>query len=136
LAEETLLLPVALVAERNFQLNCLKINTITQRSTFVKARDDGFSVAPRGFILQVLPNNLDIPRFGFTATKKLGNAVVRNRTKRRLRVLVQEFIKNGQFPSSRDYILIGRHTGLDRSFADLRGDLEYGLRKAGKFYAG
>jgi ribonuclease P protein component len=123
------------VAESVFQLNSLKINTIIHRNVFVKARTEGFSVAPKGFIIQILPNNLEIARFGFTATKKLGGAVIRNRAKRRLRALVQEFLIRNLFPAGRDYIFIARNSIIDRKFEDLRGDLEYSLRKAEKFYA-
>jgi len=68
------------------------------------------------------------PRFGFTATKRLGNAVRRNRAKRRLRELVRNFAA-GQARAGYDYVLIARAGALQRPFADLRNDLAIALSR-------
>lgn len=61
-------------------------------------------------------------RVGFTVTKKIGNAVVRNRMKRRLRALAREILPTDGLAGA-DHVLIGRNGGLERDFADLRAEL-------------
>lgn len=68
------------------------------------------------------------PRVGFTVTKKVGTAVVRNRLKRRLRALAREILAP-RATAGTDYVLIGRSGGLTRSWSDLVSDLERALRK-------
>ena len=70
-------------------------------------------------------------RVGFTVTKKIGGAVVRNRMKRRFRALAQEIVPANGFPGS-DHVMIGRARGLEREFGLLRSELAKaldGLRK-------
>ncbi len=67
-------------------------------------------------------------RVGFTVTKKIGGAVVRNRMKRRLRALARELLPAGGFAGS-DHVLIGRSGGIERDFALLRQELERALEK-------
>ncbi|GAA4026070.1 hypothetical protein GCM10022281_00800 [Sphingomonas rosea] len=83
-----------------------------------------------GFVLLVRPRGDDSAqkRVGFTVTKKIGNAVVRNRMKRRLRALAAEMLPEGGTAGA-DHILIGRQGGIERDFALLRADLAKALRK-------
>lgn len=67
-------------------------------------------------------------RVGFTVTKKVGNAVVRNRAKRRLRAAAEAILPRYGLPG-RDYVVIGRAGTLSRPFALLLGDLERALAK-------
>ncbi len=67
-------------------------------------------------------------RVGFTVTKKIGGAVVRNRMKRRLRALAREILPAGGFAGS-DHVLIGRSGGVEREFALLREELARALDK-------
>ena len=70
-------------------------------------------------------------RVGFTVTKKIGGAVVRNRMKRRFRALAQEIVPANGFPGS-DHVMIGRARGIEREFGLLRLELAKaldGLRK-------
>ena len=67
-------------------------------------------------------------RVGYTVTKKIGNAVVRNRMKRRFRELARDIIAtNGAMGS--DHILIGRAGGIERNFATLRAELAKAVAK-------
>ena len=70
-------------------------------------------------------------RVGFTVTKKIGGAVVRNRMKRRFRALAREIVPINGFPGS-DHVMIGRARGIERDFSLLRSELTDaldGLRK-------
>ena len=68
-------------------------------------------------------------RFGITVTKKIGNAVVRNRMKRRFRALVRELLPSQGLPDH-DHVLIGREGGIERDFAKLREELAQALSRA------
>ena len=70
-------------------------------------------------------------RFGLTATKKIGNAVIRNRTRRRLRVLAHEILSTHGQPGF-DYVLIGRAATKQRTWDGLRTDLRSALQKLHK----
>jgi ribonuclease P protein component len=63
------------------------------------------------------------PRFGFTVTKRVGNAVIRNRVKRRLREATRKLAPRFALTGF-DYVLIGRITTVDRKFSDIMRDLE------------
>lgn len=86
-------------------------------------------MARPGFVLLVNPNQGDSPRFGITVTKKIGNAVVRNRMKRRFRALLREVLPVHALPAS-DHVLIGRDGGIERDFALLRAELLAALERA------
>ena len=61
-------------------------------------------------------------RVGFTVTKKIGGAVVRNRMKRRFRALAREIVPVKGFPGA-DHVMIGRGKGIARDFSLLRSEL-------------
>ncbi len=84
-----------------------------------------------GFVLQVRPRGDDeaTKRFGVTVTKKIGNAVVRNRMKRRFRALAQELLPAGGLAGA-DHVLIGRAGGVERDFSKLREEFIAALSKA------
>ena len=65
-------------------------------------------------------------RVGFTVTKKIGGAVVRNRMKRRFRVLAREVVPIKGFAGS-DHVMIGRARGVERDFGLLRNELANAL---------
>ena len=67
-------------------------------------------------------------RVGFTVTKKIGNAVVRNRMKRRLRALSRAVLPERGVAGA-DHVLIGREGGIERDFASMIGELERALAK-------
>lgn len=86
-----------------------------------------------GFVLQVRDRSDQDPalRIGFTVTKKIGNAVVRNRMKRRFRSLARELLPTLGIAGS-DHVLIGRAGGVERDFATLRDELRAALAKAAR----
>lgn len=70
-------------------------------------------------------------RIGFTATKKLGKANVRNRTKRRLRAVVRETYDKYALDNV-DYVLVGRYSTASCPFADLKTDVIRAFKKINK----
>jgi ribonuclease P protein component len=67
------------------------------------------------------------PRFGFTVTKKLGNAVTRNRIRRRLKAAVTSVLTDHAKPGH-DYVIIARAAAETRVFADLVSDVVHALK--------
>ena len=107
-----------------------RLATIKKRSDFLAA-NAGRRAATSGFVLLVRDRGDDDPqmRVGFTVTKKIGGAVVRNRMKRRFRALAREMLPSHGYAGS-DHVMIGRTGGIEREFAQLREDLARALRKA------
>jgi ribonuclease P protein component len=104
--------------------------TIRQRRDFLSA-NQGRRVPSAGFVLLVRQRGDGDPlmRAGYTVTKKIGNSVIRNRLKRRLRELARLVLPGHGHPGA-DHVLIGREVGLTRDFAQLAADLEKALAKA------
>ena len=84
-----------------------------------------------GLVLQALDRGDDAPvRLGFTVTKKVGNAVVRNRTRRRLREAARLLLAEAPATGA-DLVLVGRDSTRTRRFDLLIDDLRRGLAKLG-----
>ena len=81
------------------------------------------------FLMQSLPNDAGVVRVGYTVTKKIGNAVRRNRIKRRLRAAAREVIPHHAAPGH-DYVLIARPGAAERPYAALLDDLRRALKHA------
>lgn len=69
----------------------------------------------------------DFPKFGLAVSKKLGNAVVRNKIKRQLRMLIDE--NKNKFSIKQNYIIIVKKSINEAKFADMRADLAQALEK-------
>lgn len=67
-------------------------------------------------------------RVGYTVTKKVGNAVIRNRVKRRFRELARELLPQAGVAGA-DHVIIGRNSAVERDFGKLRSDLAKALAK-------
>ena len=81
------------------------------------------------FLLEVLVRGDDMPpRFGLTVTKKNGNAVTRNRIRRRLREAIRVHAA-GDMASGRDYVIVGRREALSAPFPELKAELSRRLRE-------
>jgi ribonuclease P protein component len=109
-----------------------RLATIRKRSDFLAANAGRRASSP-GFVLLVRDRADGNPakRVGFTVTKKIGGAVVRNRMKRRLRALARELLPAGGIPGA-DHVLIGRSGGIERDFTQLRQELTSALERLRK----
>jgi ribonuclease P protein component len=115
---------------RSGSQEALRLTIVRQRKDFLAA-NSARRVATPGFVLLVRDrrDETETKRLGITVTKKIGNAVVRNRMKRRFRELARELIAPGGI-SGADHILIGRAGGVERDFGTLRAELAKALVKA------
>ena len=106
---------------------------IKKRPDFVRMTLHGAKVAKSGLVVQTFHRNLpvknipsDAVRIGFTATKKIGGATVRNRCKRRLRALVFELLPQSSI-SGNDYNFIARAITADMPFSKLKKEMTEAL---------
>jgi ribonuclease P protein component len=109
-----------------------RLTTLKKRADFLAA-NSGKRVSTPGFLLLVRDRQDSDPamRVGFTVTKKIGGAVVRNRMKRRFRALAREIMPIKGIAGS-DHVMIGRAKGLERDFGLLRSELETALESLSK----
>jgi ribonuclease P protein component len=107
----------------------LRLSSLTRRADFLAANRGRRAPMP-GFVLLVRPREDGDARvrLGITVTKKIGNAVVRNRMKRRFRSLARDLLPLNGIAGA-DHVLIGRQGGIERDFGLLRAELEKALRK-------
>ncbi len=112
-----------------------KIARLKRRAEFLAvAASRRRSVMP-GLILQAAWNaGAAAPRVGFTASKKVGIAVARNRARRRLRAAAERVIADHGAPGH-DFVLVARAGTLTRRFGDLLSDLETALKQVGAYRA-
>ena len=106
-----------------------KLGRLTKRSEFLHVRK-GFYKAQGGVVIQMRETSQDVKttiRVGFTATKKIGNAVARNRAKRRLREVARKVLPElGQ--TGMDYVFIARDSTTTRPYDSLVKDARLALQ--------
>tara|TARA_S200000501_G_C20611574_1_gene650566 strand:- start:258 stop:605 length:348 start_codon:yes stop_codon:yes gene_type:complete len=106
----------------------MSILTIKKRSDFISSNKQAEKIHGRSFVIQKLKRNeLNVePHFGFTATKKIGTAVVRNKIKRRLKSIIRNLLnnKNEYFDLSVNYILICKKEIVKVSYKDLQTEIK------------
>jgi ribonuclease P protein component len=104
---------------------------LKRRAEFLRAAARGRKAAMPGVVLQAVQREDQGPaRIGFTVTKKIGNAVIRNRTRRRLKEAAR-LVLAASAVSGVDLVLIGREATRTRDFAELQADMRRALAKAG-----
>ena len=100
-----------------------------RRRTDFLAAAGGVKVVTAAFVLKALERRVGGPvRVGFTVSKKVGNAVERNRVRRRLREIVR-LTAAEELASGHDYVLVGRRAALSLPFERLSEDFQRALRR-------
>ena len=99
--------------KRNIVKNSNDFTNIIKKANFYKGK---------GFVIYIKDNNLDKYRFGISVSKKVGNAVIRNKIKRQIRMIIDQYKKNYQ--KNLDYIIIVKNGFLDYSFQDIKNSYE------------
>ena len=118
-------------------LNKAEKNNIEIHSGRLKKRPEFLYVAKEGkkwvsdsIVIQAIENDTDQIHFGYTATKKIGNAVIRNRAKRRLRAATDEILKTETLKPSK-IVLIARDISPTCEWNKLLSDLKWCLKRLG-----
>ena len=90
---------------------------LIRKGDFKKVFEHGSKFSSRYLVIYAQPNGLSFSRLGLSVSKKVGTAVVRNRTKRRLREAVRKQLMNN--PLRYDLIIVARKAAAEAGFADL-----------------
>jgi len=111
-----------------------QLSRLKRRREFLAVAGSGERAVAPGLILQAgrpareIATGTDPLRVGFTASKKVGNAVARNRARRRLRAASEAVLKPHGVPG-RDYVLVARQATVERPYAELLADLAGALKR-------
>ena len=113
----------------------MRIATLKKRQDFLRVRAAARRWAAPGLVLQAAPAptaeaEAGLMRVGYTASRRVGNAVARNRAKRRLRAAVAH-VMPASAQCGCDYVVIARAATLTRPFDALIGDLATALARIG-----
>jgi len=105
-------------------------SSLRHRADFLRLQQTGQKWITQAFVIHLarLDNSVSLPEIGFTATKKIGGAVIRNRCKRRLRAACDEVVKSFDLKGYQ-CVLTARSEVVTREFAVLVKDLRWALRK-------
>ncbi len=109
-----------------------KVIVFKKRKDFLRVAQAAF-VATHNMVLQAAPSLSQANDFfvGYTATKKIGNAVCRNRSKRRLRAVVREVLITYALPHV-DYVFVARNSTATCLYSELKKDTIYAIKRINK----
>ena len=110
------------------QLERIEKGRLKKRPQFLCVADKGNKWVSETVVVQAMETDSGETRFGYTATKKIGNAVIRNRAKRRMRAAVDEILKTHVLKSA-DIVLIARDTVAECEWNDLLKNLTWCLKR-------
>lgn len=103
-----------------------KLYIVKESKDFDKIIKNNIFNKNKSFVIYNMDNNLKYNRYGISVSKKLGNAVFRNKYKRKIRSIIDNYKKD--YNISKDYIIILRRGALDKNFKELKDDLENLIR--------
>lgn len=105
------------------------LQRLKKNNDFQHVFKKGQSTANRQFVVYVLkmPERAE-NRLGLSVSKKIGNAVVRNRIKRKVREVFRQL--NGRLEQGHDFIIIARQPAADMTFAEIESSLQHVLKRA------
>ncbi len=111
-----------------------RADRLKRREDFLRLAGGRRKAVTPGMVVQVAKTpaealSRNVVRLGFTASRKVGGAVARNRAKRRLRALAQSAVP--ELPGGLDVVLIARRATVDRPYQTLKQDLAASLTKLG-----
>ena len=112
-------------------MHASRVKTLKKRGDFLRIGAARISYGTTGFLLLAAPSSTSDVQVGYTVTKKIGNAVVRNRIKRRFRALSKAVMAN-HGDVAFDYVLIARPPAQGLPFEKLKEDLIFALQKIHK----
>jgi ribonuclease P protein component len=103
----------------------VKPGTLKQRSQFQRVYELGKTKVNSFLVVRLIENNLEISRFGFSITKRLGKAVIRNRIRR----LLKEIVRVTEIKTGFDVVIIARDRAVDADYHQLKSSVLYLLGK-------
>jgi len=102
---------------------------LTDSSEFERVYKQGTAYRGRFFSVHAFPNELGTLRLGLSVSKKVGNAVVRNTLRRRMREIFA--VVAGEAQGDLDLVISARPAAREATFEELRGEFDCALRKLG-----
>lgn len=97
------------------------LTILKKNKDYRRVYSQGKTVADRYIVLYYLQNNTELSRFGFTASKKVGNAVTRNRIRRLFRETCR--LNYGHFPAGFDFVLLARREIVGSGYQQVEASL-------------
>ena len=98
-----------------------KLYVVKHTQDFEKIMSSGKCMKNRSYVVYKMNNNLPYNRYGISVSKKLGNAVFRNKSKRKIRSIIDNYKKN--YINGKDYIIILRRGAVEKTYQELEKDL-------------
>ena len=104
-----------------------KINIVKKAEEYSRIIKKRQGISSRYFILNKEENKENIPKFGITFTKHIGNAVTRNKLKRRIKAIIDT--NKNIYENNKTYIIIAKKTSLELTYQELEKELLYLFKK-------
>lgn len=104
-----------------------KYETVKKNFDFNEIINNGISIKSKYFNIYYINNDLAFSKFGIAVSKKFGNAVRRNKAKRQVRSLIDNYKK--LFPKSNNYIIMIKKGVINLSFSEMEKEFAYILQK-------